>query len=76
MDDVARMIKIWSDVLGRPIGAHEDFFTDIGGDSLDAVEIVATVEEDFAVELDLEAFVDHATPAALAEAVIRGLREQ
>ena len=39
-----RIAEVWSEVLGRPVGAEDDFF-ELGGHSLQAMEIVARLRE-------------------------------
>jgi acyl-coenzyme A synthetase/AMP-(fatty) acid ligase/thioesterase domain-containing protein/acyl carrier protein len=48
------------------IGRFDEFF-DLGGDSLSAVEVVVRLGRMIGRELDLDAFRDRATPAAIAE---------
>ncbi|CAN5909903.1 hypothetical protein BH11VER1_BH11VER1_09830 [soil metagenome] len=63
------LAAIWSDVFERnPIGRQDDFF-DLGGDSLAASVIVARLDAALGVPLDLRAFAEHPTLAALAASV-------
>ncbi|MET8974175.1 non-ribosomal peptide synthetase [Streptomyces sp. NPDC004539] len=43
-DLTARLTRIWSDVLGTPVGPDDDFF-ELGGNSLFAVRITAALRE-------------------------------
>ncbi len=56
MDDVhARVAKQIADILGLPnssITAEKNLFSDLGADSLDAVEIVMALEEEFELSID------------------------
>ena len=52
---VARVTKQVSEILGvdvARIGSDKDLFRDLGADSLDAVEIVMAVEEEFKTAID------------------------
>jgi acyl carrier protein len=55
-DDIhARVAKQIADILGLPISsitAEKNLFNDLGADSLDAVEIVMTLEEEFELSID------------------------
>ncbi len=47
----AKLLATWTKILGtHPIGTADDFF-DLGGDSLSAVELIAALETEFAIEL-------------------------
>ncbi|MFE9663933.1 amino acid adenylation domain-containing protein [Streptomyces sp. NPDC005955] len=60
---VAAVIRVWEEVLGRPgIGAHDEF-SELGGQSLAAIEIVGRIREDWGAGSGLAAFLDHSTPA-------------
>jgi amino acid adenylation domain-containing protein len=62
---------IWSRAFDRDqVGRDEDFF-DIGGDSLTAAVVAADVHATFGVELELGAFDEWPTIAAIAELVDR-----
>ncbi len=63
------VLNIWSEVLGTAeIGAGDDFFA-LGGQSLQAVQIAARVQEEFGVELPADVFLDTFTVAGMAEAI-------
>ncbi len=64
-----RVAAIWSDILqAARIGVHDDFF-ELGGRSLNAVQVMARVREAFQVELPMRRFFDEPTVAGLANAV-------
>jgi acyl carrier protein len=67
------MSRVWQAVLGVEVGEDDDFFDDLSGDSLRAVEIVDSVFELFGVELPLQRFLDPLTPRACAADVERRL---
>jgi amino acid adenylation domain-containing protein len=62
---------IWASALERePVGPRDDFF-ELEGDSLTAAEIAAEVHVMFGVELELGAFAENPTVAAMAALVDR-----
>ena len=62
-----RLCDIWSEVLGlHPIGVADDYHDDLGGSSLQAVEIFARIERDLGVRLPLVALLELPTVAKLA----------
>jgi acyl carrier protein len=60
---------IWGDVLQIQRVSSEDNFLDIGGDSLSAMMILARVEDEFNVELDVQTLLDCGTVDALARVI-------
>ncbi|MFV2087857.1 amino acid adenylation domain-containing protein [Micromonospora sp. LOL_021] len=69
-DEVERVVRaVWARVLRRPgdeIGPH-DRFTTLGGSSLQAMEVLAGLEDAFGRELDPAELREQATVAALAD---------
>lgn len=62
-DDVeSHLAALWRDILGldRPPGGNDDFY-DLGGDSLAAASLIATVEAEFKCRIPLAAFFDRPT---------------
>ncbi|HKH46386.1 MAG TPA: condensation domain-containing protein, partial [Thermoanaerobaculia bacterium] len=60
---------IWQELLGiDPIGVHDSFF-DLGGDSLQAVQVIARVRGAWGVEIGPGALFEAPTPQTLAAAV-------
>lgn len=60
-------IDIWQEVLGRTgIGPDDDFFVDLGGDSLSALACELLAEKKTGRKPDLQRFFENPTPAALA----------
>jgi thioesterase domain-containing protein/acyl carrier protein len=66
-----KLMEIWSRVLGvAPIDPRASF-SDLGGDSLAAAEILAAVEDEWGVRLPLTALLGAPTVTALAGAIRR-----
>lgn len=65
-----RLAHLWRDLLGHPVGLHDDFFRS-GGHSLLAVRLMGRISDEFGVRLPLAALLTHPSIAALAE-VLRG----
>ena len=59
------LAAIWQDFLKRPVGVDDNFFQ-IGGDSLQAIQLLARVRETFGVELPLGSLFEHTTVTTLA----------
>ncbi|QUQ67051.1 non-ribosomal peptide synthetase [Kutzneria sp. CA-103260] len=75
-DPVEELLALlWAEVLDqdRPVGIHDDFFR-LGGQSLLAVQLIARVNQAFAVELSVQALYADATPSGTAQA-LRALAE-
>ena len=63
---------IWREVMGvERIGVFDSFF-DLGGHSLMATQVIATVRDEFQIELPLRIMFEAATVAHMAEAIIAG----
>lgn len=62
---------IWADALERDSVTPGDDFFALEGDSLTAAEIAAAVHQRFGVEIELDAFADNPTVAAMAELIDR-----
>jgi amino acid adenylation domain-containing protein len=63
------LAEIWGQVLEtRGIGIHDDFF-DLGGNSLQATQVLLRIREAFGVELPVRTFFDQPTIAAVALAL-------
>ena len=72
-----RLVELFVEVLDfdiTEVGALDDFF-DLGGDSLDAVELVAAVADEFGTEITVSTLLECPTPAALAAAIAQGPQE-
>src|SRR5262249_52426114 len=69
------LARIWSSVLGvARIGIHDNFFTELGGHSLTATQLISRVRTAFEVELPIRCLFEGPTIARLA-AVIAECRQ-
>ena len=65
----SRLLDMWRDVLGRnSFDVNDDFF-ELGGTSLQAMQVVTQIEQDFGARLPMTSFLHKATVAHLAEEV-------
>ncbi len=68
----AKLQAIWAETLGVPsVGLHDDFFL-LGGDSLQAVQLVLAVEETLGHALAPSALIESGTVAAMAAKIEAG----
>ena len=71
-DTEAAVLAIWRDVLGEGAPGVDDEFFLLGGDSLQAVRLIAEMSRRLHVDLSLDAIFEEAsTPRAMAAAVER-----
>jgi acyl-CoA synthetase (AMP-forming)/AMP-acid ligase II/surfactin synthase thioesterase subunit/acyl carrier protein len=68
----ARLAALWGEALERPAAGLDDDFFELGGDSLAALGLLAAIEEDLNVALELDALVEAPTPRLLGRAMLRG----
>ncbi|MFC8763309.1 phosphopantetheine-binding protein [Streptomyces sp. NPDC057193] len=61
--------RIWTDILRPAADQEEHTFFALGGQSISAVRIVARVESDLGVELDLRVLFEDPDLAAFRQAV-------
>ena len=76
---VARVTKQVAEILGvdvAKVGSEMDLFRDLGADSLDAVEIVMAVEEEFETTIDDAAAEKMRTVADIARYVAAKTRKK
>jgi acyl carrier protein len=64
------IVEVWEEILGiRPVGVVDDFFADLGGDSLLAAQLVSRLRARFEMEIPLRRFFDGPTVVELAELI-------
>jgi acyl carrier protein len=68
----AEVARIFADVLELPSVGRTDNFFQLGGDSLNAVRVLAAVESTFGVRLELDTLFDHPSVAEFAAAIRPG----
>lgn len=67
-----QLLHVWESVLRvKRLGVTDDFF-DVGGDSLDAARIFATIERRLRINLPLAELARHSTIESLARAIREG----
>jgi len=62
---------IWGEVLGHETVDVHDHFYDLGGESLQALRIMAKIRRSFGVDVDLQSLIDAPTVAEMALQVTR-----
>lgn len=66
------LASLWSEALKREVpGIHDDFFSDLGGHSLSATQLIARARKAFGLEIPLRSIFESPTIAGLAEAIER-----
>jgi phthiocerol/phenolphthiocerol synthesis type-I polyketide synthase E len=66
-----KIATIWQELLGiEKIGIHDNFF-DIGGNSLNATQVISRIQEIFPVDLPLASLFEQPTIANLAEVILQ-----
>jgi acyl carrier protein len=61
-----RLVALWNRVLDRRRTGATDDFLDLGGDSVNAVRVIAEVSREFGVDIDLMDFFDGPTVRNIA----------
>jgi len=64
-----RLTSLWGEALEGPEAGRDDDFFDIGGDSLAAVALLAAIDEELGVTLELEDLIKAPTPRHLARRI-------
>lgn len=67
-----RLAEIWQQALGIDCVGRDDSFFELGGDSLQAVELFLTLERSFGVKLPAATLIAHPTIAQLAKVIDAG----
>ncbi len=70
---LSAMLAIWSQVFERELGPDDDFFLDLDGDSMAALQVVNLIEDELGAEVTVSDLFQGPTPALLA-AVVDGQR--
>jgi acyl carrier protein len=71
MDHQAYLTQLWATHLGRPqIGVQDDFF-EVGGSSMQVIEMLMTVSDKFGRELDYAEFFKEPNIRNLSELLDR-----
>lgn len=65
--------QIWQDILGLDKVGRNDTFTELGGNSLLAIQTIANIVDVLEVELSAQVFYDNPTVKGLAEAVVSSI---
>ncbi|MFE0644810.1 phosphopantetheine-binding protein [Streptomyces sp. NPDC058877] len=65
--------RIWTDILRPATGQEDRTFFALGGQSVSAVRIVARVESDLGVELDIRVLFEDPDLAAFQQAVVEAV---
>ncbi|WP_166924941.1 type I polyketide synthase [Flavobacterium poyangense] len=65
--------KIWQDILGIDKIGRYDTFTDLGGNSLVAIQTIANMVDVLEVDLSAQVFYDNPTIKGMAEAVVASI---
>ncbi|MGH9809520.1 MAG: phosphopantetheine-binding protein, partial [Terriglobia bacterium] len=71
-----RLLTIWQKVLGCPALGVDDNFFDVGGDSLASMQLLLTVEQEFGLWLDVDAFESLRSAADMAVHVRRQMAQR
>ncbi|MYQ98279.1 acyl carrier protein, partial [Streptomyces sp. SID6139] len=70
-DPATRVAALWQELLGiEGIGPDDDLFM-LGGDSLNASQLISRASRHFGAELPLEEFLDEPTVRRMAELAVR-----
>jgi acyl carrier protein len=64
-----KMVELWETVLGRPVLPDDDFFLELGGDSLQALQLVDSIVATFGVEVSVADLFERPTASQLASVV-------
>lgn len=65
------LTTIWSEVLERDVGVHDDFFV-VGGNSLAALRLAARIRSVLGAQIPVDTLFQHPTIAELAAAISSG----
>ena len=70
-----QIAEIWKSVFDvEEVGRHDNFF-DLGGHSLNAIQVVTRLQDAFRIEITVRTVFDHPTVAELGERVVEALMQ-
>jgi len=70
LDELPRLVRhAWVQALGHENFTDDDYFFGVGGNSLLAIRVMATLSEELGVRLPLRLLFDHQTVTDLATAL-------
>ena len=72
---LAKMVGLWSDILGAPVGPDENFFH-AGGHSILGVELLVRIRQEFGRRLPLGSLVTAGTPRLMLAATDAEVSDQ
>jgi len=64
---VASMIAVWAGALGTQVSETADLIRDLHASSLQILELLNCVADEFDVNVSVEQLFEHSTPRALAD---------
>jgi acyl carrier protein len=67
--------EIWRSILDPPAGEPSTTFFELGGQSISAMRLVAAIEEDLGISIDLDDLLEDPDLPALVELVLARGRE-
>lgn len=67
------IVSLWSEILGLDVVGLDDNFLSIGGNSIQATQIVSRLRREFGLKISLRAILDGTTPAELAKSIVSRL---
>src|SRR5271170_3897511 len=69
-ETVAKLVKIWQELLGQPeVGIQDDFF-DLGGDSILGTHLMLAIETQFGLKFELSRLFICPTIELLAKEIV------
>jgi acyl carrier protein len=66
----SRIARMYGEILGIDVVDPDADFFALGGNSLRAMQLLATVNEAFSTDLQFSDLIDHATPRAIAQSIV------
>jgi acyl carrier protein len=69
------MVAVWAEALGLHVDDDDDFFADLNGTSLRAVELIEAVCTEYGIDVEVDFVFDHPTPTEMHKALSAVLDE-